>query len=213
MCQPGTARTSLSAQHPAAQLAPRGRYSCMHALIDVRARHTCSSHHRAWQPPPPSTLSRERRRLHPEPRGPPVFFEDLEQEGGVGKMWKETRETRRRAGPRCQRGRKKSPAGSVPRISGLEPGRCRELSFCVKKVQGGSVSWKPRLEPGWDGPVPPVGPAQVSANPGTTNHHCLERRDKAGDGSCRFGEKKALWACVDQVRYCDLDYVFKICLC
>lgn len=40
------------------------------------------------------------------------------------------------------------------------------MIFSAKKAQGGKVSWKLRLESGWDGSGQPSGPTQVIVNPG-----------------------------------------------
>ena len=53
-----------------------------------------------------------------------------------------------------------------PGISGLKPARGWEVNFWAKKAQGGRVSWKRRLESGWDGSGQPSGPTQVIVNPG-----------------------------------------------
>lgn len=102
------------------------------------------------QPSPPSTQKVGAPPLNPRV---PSLVEDLEWEGRVGRMWREIREAKRRAGLRFWRGDGVHPAISIPGISGLKPARCWEVSFWARKAQGGRVSQKQRPESAWDGSV------------------------------------------------------------
>lgn len=154
--QPGppVAPGHLEATQLSSQPLRAGTHS-MHALTDIRA-----SAHLLLSPPGLSSLSLPQ---HSAKRGagPPLTLripslaEDLEQEGRLERMWREIRETKRRAELRVWRGKRGHPTISIPEMSGLEAARCREASSgprrCKEAVstrnKGRSLAVSPALRP------------------------------------------------------------------